>query len=198
MIIPSRWTVSAVALCVAAAGCTSAGVESNFNRVSERTALLSTADLRQASDLSGVTGTATYDGIAAVNLPAPSAPIIYPATADVRLVADFDNASISGNLTNWTDMMPLSYELRGSAAIFGGVIDPDAGEFTASITGNVERRPIGAYNPLDPPVNYVFDGFADGAFHDSVDGDPHSHVVGRIIAPLLNGGLVTGDYVARR
>ena len=182
-----RWAAPAVLGFVVAAGCSNPGVESNFNRTSERTALLSTANIAEKSDLTGVTGEATYEGVATINLEA------FPATADARLVADFDSQSISGALTNWTDAEPLTHTVRGSAVIFAGAIDMGEGDFTASIAGNVERRPHGALDPDAPPRIFVFDGSVTGAFHDSTDGEAHSHVVGGFSA-----GTVSGDFVARR
>ncbi len=181
------------------AACSNSGVEANFDRSSQATALTASADLSAPSNLVGVTGQATYDGVALVTLPAPGA-LSYSTSADARLVADFDNQSISGNLTNWTDMFPLTHELRGSAVIFGGAIDPVAGTFDANLAGNLERKPRGVYDASDPPLNYVFNGAVTGTFHDSLAGDPHSHVLGTINAPLAGPfpGVVTGGIVARQ
>ena len=185
---------------ISLSSCQNSGVENNFDRSGEYTDILSEIDRSNPTRLSEhiggtLQGSATYEGAAAADFGG------FSGTADARLVADFDQESIRGRMTDWEDGDPLSHELRGEIVLHSGTFDrPDGeldGTFSAHVTGNIERSPVGLYDPADPPVVVLIDGVAEGAFYNSQSGDIASHMVGTMDA-FSGAGHMTGGFVAER
>ena len=210
--IPAPCVALSIAV-ISVSGCGSSGVESNFDRSEEYTEILSEVDRSNPTDLSehiGETlqGSATYEGVAVATFARfPDSDFeSFSGSADARLVADFDDESIRGRMTDWEDGDPLSHELRGEIVLSNGTFDRPGGEldgtFSARVTGNIERSPIALFDPADPPVVVLIDGVAEGAFYNSESGEIASHIVGTMadefVDPFGNLGTMTGGFVAER
>lgn len=202
--------------CLALTACENAASERSFDRFDTYSEVLSTAATRDVADLSGLSGTATYEGIAVARFPAevdppptdPSDPDSAPdartfiADADVALVADFTGGTLSGEMTGWTPEDAGNFSMRGLVRVSDGRILPD-GTFDALVTGSVERRMTArriqeladSDEEFDLPQNFLIGIVAEatGIFHDSVDGQSASHIVGSV-----EGSNMSGSFVARR
>ncbi|TGN57502.1 hypothetical protein E4L95_13265 [Paracoccus liaowanqingii] len=187
-------SLSAIASVVALlTACTDTGVEKNFSRSEEYTRLMSEADFTETSNLSDLSGMATYQGVAKADFGS------FSGTADARITADFSEDKLSGSMTNWVDDDPLNYDLNGKVELSNGSIDPHAGTFATDMFGNIERSPVGMVDPANPPVAVWIAGNAEGSFHNSLDGDHASHVVGVMEGETSGaGGVISGDFVAAR
>lgn len=202
--------------CLALTACENAASERSFERFDTFSEILSTAATRDVADLSGLSGTATYRGVASATFPAEvdpppedptdpdSAPDArrYSADADVQLVADFTGGTLSGEMTGWTPEDANNFSMRGLVRISDGRIAPD-GTFDALITGSVERRMTArriqelanSDEEFDLPQNFLVGIVANatGTIHDSVTGQRASHIIGSV-----EGSSMSGSFVARR
>lgn len=202
--------------CLALTACENAASERSFERFDSYSEILSTAATRDLADLSDLTGTATYTGVASAVFPAEvdpppedpndpdSAPDArtYSADADVELVADFTGGTLSGEMTGWTPEDPGNFSMRGLVRISDGQIQPD-GTFDALVTGSVERRMTArriqeladSDEEFDLPQDFLVGivGEVTGTFHDSVTGQSASHIIGTVDA-----GNMSGSFVANR
>ena len=128
------------------------------------------------------TGTFVYEGVAGFNFGDVSNEYIASnaeALADVTLQADFDNASISGNLTNFVDY--TNTKAAGQVDLRNGTIAGN--EFTADATGSATYNG----NPL------VVQGTVDGDFV----GPSGNAAIGRIEG-TWGGSTVSGLIGAER
>lgn len=182
-------------------GCEHAGVQDNFDRSEDFTAMTSSIDWSAPSDLTGIGGTATYNGAALATFRDVSDLIEHPkftGTADVAMAVDFDNQTIAGTMSDWIDGDPRNYNLRGEVVLFDGTVDPN-GTFSTLMSGNLERTAVGA-DSTETPLLVVIGGGTAGALYDSLDGDRASHLAGEMagITESSDGtsGTMTGGFVA--
>ena len=201
------------------AGCGGSGSSTNFERSGERTDILSEADRSAPSDLARhieegtLQGGASYEGVAAAEFIRSSDPLVaFSGTADARFVADFENQTISGRLTDWQDGSPLTHELQGEITLANGEFNRPEGEldgsFSGLVTGNLERARLAELNPetgrfdfFNPEV-IIVDGVADGEFYDSQSGEAATHLSGGMTGSYSSstelGGVMTGTFAAER
>jgi hypothetical protein len=198
MVIADRSSKQATALSLGAlistvflSGCGSDAQEANFDRSDLFTEIASEINTNAPSDVSGLQGQATYEGVAIADFGG------FGGTADANLAADFKTKTISGSLTSWEDLDPLNYELRGRVELTNGAIEDD-GSFSTAVAGNIERTVLrGTTNPENVPLLKVFGGTAEGQIFDSNQGAPASHLIGAFSATDSDGGNVNGEFVAR-
>lgn len=175
-------TIAALGAALLTSGCASPR-EVNFDRSELFTEIAAGIDGSAPSDVSGMQGRATYNGVAEANFGE------FGGTANATLTADFETQTIAGSLTSWKDLDPLNYELRGQVQLSNGAIADD-GSFTSQMAGNIERieRTVGPTSP--DPVLKVFAGTAEGQIYDSVQGAAASHLAGSFVGTGVSGGFV--------
>lgn len=192
------------------AGCDNAGQDRNFERFDRNSRLLAEARLTQPADLTGLQGTARYHGTGFGVFPAetlgPDAddddqPRSYTASADVSLTADFTQRTLSGNMTGWTPEDPGNFSMRGEVRISEGQMTRD-GQFTAIVTGSVERRMTAIKRrqieeegeEFDLPEDFLvgIGGQVTGSVHDALSGERAAVIRGEIDAANMTGGFVAG------
>ena len=192
------------------AGCGASGTATNYDRSGTFTDIVSEADRSRPADLSRhvgeetLSGTATYEGVAAAKFGS------FTATADANLVADFDNGTISGNMTDWEDGSPQTHDLRGEIALSNGTLRDGLqdGTFEGLVSGNLERTRLAEIDPITgrtifySPEVLVLDGEAEGTFYDSMSGEPAKHVEGEMTADYVSTsgaiGRMIGGFVAEK
>jgi hypothetical protein len=171
---------------------TDSGRQENIDRGDLFTDIASGIDFNAPSDVSGRQGSAVFNGVGTGNFGG------FQGTSDTRLTVNFSDRSINGNMTNWEDTDPLNYVLQGQVALSNGALADD-GSFTMQVAGNIERDLRGQDDPAFPPQTVLFNGtVSDGQIFDSVDGRAASHLQGSFTGTDLNGGDVSGGFVARR
>lgn len=195
---------------IALTACGSSGDDLNFQRGQVLMDVLADANLREASDLSGVLGaggpapggvpaTASYTGAAAASFTASEN---FTATARLDMDVDFNDGSLSGRMSNWNPENANFYTMDGQVLISNGVILPD-GSFDAQMAGNVQRQMTAQRrlqlqeDGIEPPedIQLIFSGVAEGNFHDNWrTGERATHVDGAFSAP----GFVEGGFAGRR
>ena len=182
-------------------GCGSSDTETNFGRSESFTDILAEADRSRPSDLARharegtLPRTATYEGVAAADFGD------FVGTAGATVVADFENETIRGEMTDWKDGSPRTHDLRGRVVLSNGSIDKTSGTFRGRVAGNLERTELARINPprleteFFTPRVIVLDGTADGTFRDSLSGDAASHIEGGMTADFSDtlGGIPSGQ-----
>ena len=171
-------TIAALGAAVLTSGCASPR-EINFDRSQLFTEIAAGIDRNAPSNVSGMQGRATYNGVAQADFGG------FSGTSDATLTADFETQTIAGSLTSWKDLDPRNYELRGQVLLSNGAIDDD-GSFTSQMAGNIER--VERANPN--PVLRIFAGTAEGQIYDSVQGAAASHMAGSFVGTGVSGGFV--------
>lgn len=150
-------------------------------------------------DVSGLTGTATYNGYGGANFNTGNPDLAdFTGAADVTIVADFDNDSLSGEMTNWVSSNPNSEYIDGSVLLTNGVIS--GGTFAGDVNGAISRRDRtypGARTAVEVD-SYNLIGTFVGGFYDTSEGAA-SHLRGTLDAGF-NGtaGTIDGSFVAKQ
>ena len=187
-------------------GCGSSDTETNFGRSESFTDILAEADRSRPSDLARharngtLPRTATYEGVAAADFGD------FVGTAGATVVADFENETIRGEMTDWKDGSPRTHDLRGRVVLSNGSIDKTSGTFRGRVAGNLERtrRADGDSGGFSTPRVIVLDGTAGGVFRDSESGDAASHIEGGMTADFsdtlggISSGRMSGGFYAKR
>lgn len=195
VIIYSASIIAATSL----SSCGHTGVEENFSRSEDFARITSRTDFSAPSDLALAVGQATYTGVALASFDNGSLTSndSFTATADVKIIADFDHDTMNGTLTDWTDGDPRNFNLRGEIFLFDGSI-MDTGIFTTQMIGNIERTAAGS-DLNETPLLLVISGQATGGFYDSLSADEASRVIGDLfgttdsttgVIGTLNGGFI--------
>jgi hypothetical protein len=162
--------------------------DDNFERSELFTDISSQTDFGAPSDVSGISGSVTYNGVAFADFGE------FRGTADATVNADFDTNDISGSMTSWTDTDSDNYELRGQVRLSNGTIFDD-GSFTSAMAGNIERYQRGSGSvTVDDLI--VFDGAAGGQFFNSLDGSVAGSLTGAFTGVTESDGVVTGEFIA--
>lgn len=149
------------------------------------------------SDVSAMTGTATYTGFGGANFNTGDTELAsFTGAAEVTLVADFDDDSLSGEMSNWVSSNANSEYLDGSVILSNGVIS--GGTITGDVNGAISRRDR-TYPDARTGVaidSYNLIGTFTGGFYDTTDGAA-SHVFGSLDA-VFNGddGTIDGSFIA--
>jgi hypothetical protein len=182
--------VAALGFAAWTSGCGTAR-EENFDRSNLFTQIAAQTNLNATSDVNNLQGKATYTGAAIANFGS------FGGTADMTLTADFDAQAITGSMTSWEDLSPLTHILRGQVQLSNGAIAND-GSFTSNMAGNIERNPLGLDDPSNQPILKVFNGSANGQIYDSVAGATASHLNGSFGGIDTGGGAIDGSFVAKR
>lgn len=150
-------------------------------------------------DVSTLSGTATYSGYGGANFNTGNPDLkSFTGAAEVNLVADFDDNTLSGDMTNWVSSNGDTEILEGSVILSNGVI------FNGTVAGDVN----GAISRIDrtypgartvPEIDtYNLIGSFDGGFYDTDEGAA-SHVVANIDAGFNgNAGTIDGFFVAEQ
>jgi hypothetical protein len=165
------------------------GSGDNSDRANLFTDIASGTNFTAPSDLAGLQGSATYSGAAVADFGD------FGGTADATIRADFSNRTLSGRMTNWQDRNPAAFELDGTVVLSNGSIAND-GTFAAQLAGNIERSERGP-NVL-PQTLVVFGGVATGEFYDSLNGRKARVVQGSFEGATVDGGEVSGTFIAER
>ena len=189
------------------AGCENPGERRNFDRGQVFASAMAGADLTDTADTSVQTGTASYSGTGFGRFTGGSSG--FNALSDLALQVDFDDGTLSGDMTGWISEDSMNYTMEGDVLITNGRIAGD-GTFVAQLAGNVLRKPTarnilgGQGDPVpgeDPEPRTVrseqiFFGGGDvvGTFHDEWDTRaPAEYVQGEFAGPGL-----TGFFAGRR
>lgn len=180
----------AAAALVLLGACDSSGVQRSFDR-GELVAAIDAGAIRPPADLTGLTGTASYDGAAFASFDLQGG---FTASADMSLTADFSNSTLNGQMTGWTSEFPEDWSMRGTVLVSDGNIAPN-GLFEAKLSGNVQREPTarnltrdredGETAPTGIGLTFI-GGEAAGSFHDSARGRA-THVIGGFVAEGVDG-----------
>ena len=169
---PLFGTTPALKACLALAATTvllsgrgSSDTETNIGRSESFTDILSEADRSRPSDLARhardgtLPRTATYEGVAAADFqgvvrerdPVTGEEFLiyedFVGTAGATLVADFENETIRGEMTDWKDGSPRTHDLRGRVVLSNGSIDKTDGTFEGRVAGNLQRTELARIDP---------------------------------------------------
>ena len=143
----------------------SSDTETNIGRSESFTDILSEADRSRPSDLARhardgtLPRTATYEGVAAADFqgvvrerdPVTGEEFLiyedFVGTAGATLVADFENETIRGEMTDWKDGSPRTHDLRGRVVLSNGSIDKTDGTFEGRVAGNLQRTELARIDP---------------------------------------------------
>jgi hypothetical protein len=169
----------------------SSGTDENSDRAGLFTDIAESANFSAPSDLAGLQGSATYKGVAVADFGG------FGGTADATINADFSSQTLSGEMTGWEDRDARNFELDGRVSLTNGSIASD-GTLNAQVAGNIERTRRGPEVSEEAPSLVVFTGEASGAFYDNNSGQAARVVQGDFVGTTVDGGGVSGSFIADR